>query len=307
MHDGQLEVTVDTVRRLLADQFPQWSNVPVVPVEGSGTVNAIFRIGDHHAARFPLVVDDPRVARHIIDAEADAARELSTIASVPTPVVLAIGDPGRGYPGPWSVSTWLDGSPATPDGLACSTEFAADVAGFIRELRDADTHGRAFSGGGRGGDLRAHDAWIEECLAKSVGHFDAGPVDVDALDDAWRSLRELPRHSPDVMSHKDLIPANLLIDQGRLTGVLDVGGFGPADPALDLVVAWHVFDDGPRAELRRGLGSDDLEWKRGAAWAYVQAMGLVWYYARSNPTMSALGRSTLERVIASSVASASVP
>lgn len=301
MHDGQLEVTVDTVRGLLAEQFPQWAHDPVVPVAGSGTVNAIFRIGDRRAARFPLVVDDPEVARRIIEAEADAARELSTIASVPTPVVLAIGDPGRGYPGPWSVSTWLDGSPTTPDGLAGSTEFAGDVAGFIRELRDADTRGRVFSGGGRGGDLRAHDDWVAECLAKSVGHFDTGRVDVGALTDAWRAFRELPRRSPDVMSHKDLIPANLLADRGRLTGVLDVGGFGPADPALDLVVAWHVFEDGPRQALRHALGSDDLEWARGAAWAFAQSIGLVWYYERSNPTMSALGRSTLERIMASHV------
>jgi aminoglycoside phosphotransferase (APT) family kinase protein len=80
-------------------------------------------------------------------------------------------------------------------------------------------------------------------------------------------------------------------------GVLDAGGFGPADPALDLVAAWHLLDRERRDIVRRRLGSDEAEWKRGAAWALQQAMGLVWYYQRTNPRMSALGRNTLSRLL----------
>ena len=100
------------------------------------------------------------------------------------------------------------------------------------------------------------------------------------------------------MSHGDLIPGNVLIADERLTGVIDVGGLGAADPALDLVAAWHLFDTGPRQALRADLGSSDLEWARGAAWALEQALGVVWYYADTNPTMSAMGRRTLQRLTA---------
>lgn len=297
MHDGQLAVTVDVVRALIAEQFPHWSHEYVAALSTSGTVNAIFRVGERLAARFPLVVDDADAARRDLETEAAAARELASATNVPTPVVAAIGEPGHDYPGPWSLSTWLNGTPVTPDSLADSTEFALEIAAFILELRATPVAGRVFSGRGRGGDLRAHDDWVRICLDNSTDL-----LDVDALARAWATFRELPRHSPDVMSHTDLIPANLLEGHGRLVGVLDVGGFGPADPALDLVVAWHVFDEGPRRELRRALGSDDVEWARGAAWAFVQAMGLVWYYRQSNVTMSALGRSTLERITASGIA-----
>lgn len=102
------------------------------------------------------------------------------------------------------------------------------------------------------------------------------------------------------MTHGDLIPANLLVEDGRVTGVLDGSGFGPADPALDLVVAWHLLDDRRRAILRAGLACDELEWRRGAAWAFQQSMGLVWYYRRSNPAMSELGRTTLTRILQNS-------
>ena len=79
--------------------------------------------------------------------------------------------------------------------------------------------------------------------------------------------------------------------------MLDSGGFGPADPALDLVAVWHLFDAERRGVVRNRLKSDDLEWRRGAAWAFEQSMGLVWYYRDTNPAMSALGRSTLSRIV----------
>ena len=69
------------------------------------------------------------------------------------------------------------------------------------------------------------------------------------------------------MSHGDLIRGNVLVANGRLAGILDVGGLGPADPALDLVSAWHLLEAGPRQALREDLGCDDLEWERGKAWA----------------------------------------
>jgi hypothetical protein len=38
--------------------------------------------------------------------------------------------------------------------------------------------------------------------------------------------------------------------------------------------------------------------KRGKAWAFEQAMGLVWYRVESNPAVSRPGRRTLQRILA---------
>jgi aminoglycoside phosphotransferase (APT) family kinase protein len=292
VHVDQVTVTLEIVRRLVDDQFPQWRQLPLRAVPGAGTVNAIVRIGDQLAARFPLRGADPDVARAELEAEAAAARELAGCSTVPSPVPVAIGEPGAGYPLPWSVQTWVPGRVATPHDPAGSTAFARDLAAFISALRAVDTRGRRFSGTGRGGDLRDHDAWMRTCLQESEGL-----LDVPRLRALWSELRELPSAGPDVMSHHDLIPGNVLVRDGRLAGVLDGGGFGPADPALDLVAAWHLLDDAPRAELRRLLGCGDVEWARGRAWAFQQAMGLVWYYVESNPVMAELGRSTLDRLL----------
>jgi aminoglycoside phosphotransferase (APT) family kinase protein len=100
------------------------------------------------------------------------------------------------------------------------------------------------------------------------------------------------------MIHGDLIPGNVLVSAGRLTGILDVGGFRPADPSLDLVSAWHLLEAGPRQVLVDRLGCDNLQGQRGKAWAFVQAMGLAWYYIESNPGMSRMGQRSLERILA---------
>ncbi|MCR2783935.1 MULTISPECIES: aminoglycoside phosphotransferase family protein [unclassified Microbacterium] len=293
MHADELAIDEHVVRRLIAEQFPQWRDEPVHRMTTDGTVSAIFRIGDALAARFPLRDADPREARALIAEETAAMRELAASCPFPTPLPVAEGAPGAGYPLPWSVQTWLPGTVATPHGLAHSEGFTRDLVHLVQSLRAADTRGRAFAGSGRGGSLTDADEWMQVCFERSVGL-----LPVDRLRALWAELRDLPAAGPDVMTHGDLIPGNLLVDGEHLVGVLDGGGFGPTDPALDLVGAWHLLDVDMRAVLRAELECDDVEWRRGAAWALQQSMGLVWYYRETSPGMSRLGESTLRRILA---------
>jgi len=291
LHEDQVAVDEETVRRLVSAQFPQWRGLPVREELTAGTVHAIFRIGEELAARFPLRARPPAEVRAWLAAEAGAARELAEASTVPTPEPLAIGEPGEGYPLPWCVHSWLPDCVATVDDPAGHPAFAEDLAAFVAGLRATDTRGRRFQGRGRGGHLPDHDEWMETCFARSVGLVEVAPL--RAL---WAELRTLPGPDAEAMCHGDLTPPNVLVRDGRLAGVLDGGGFGPADPALDLVGAWHLLDRDQRTVLRRALECSGLEWARGRAWALQQAMGLVWYYAESNPTMSRWGRRTLDRL-----------
>ncbi|MGW1467853.1 aminoglycoside phosphotransferase family protein [Streptomyces sp. NPDC002308] len=297
MHDDQVEVTTDMVALLIQEQFPQWRGKAVRPLPSTGTVHAIFRIGDGLSARFPLRPTDAAQALAVLEQEARASAELAQVSRFPAPEPVALGKPGAGYPMPWAVQTWLPGTVAFDADPSGSDAFAEDLAAFVASLRDAGKRGRRFSGENRGGVLAHHDDWMARCFEESEGL-----LDVTRLRMMWSRFRELPRTGADVMSHGDLIPGNVLVAEGRLSGVLDTGGFGPADPALDLVGAWHLLASGPREVLRQRLACDDLEWERGKAWAFEQAMGLVWYYADSNPTMSAMGRRTLDRILESTEA-----
>jgi len=294
MHADQLAVPEETASRLIGAQFPRLRDLPVRRVASEGTVNAIFRVGDRLTARFPLQPRDPGSARRWLDREAEAARTLLGRTRFPTPEPVGIGEPGFGYPMPWALQTWLPGVVATAEDPGESAAFARDLAEFIAGVRAIDTRGATFPGEGRGGRLRTHDDDMRMCFERSEGL-----LDVPRLRRIWTAMRDLPRgDSPDVMTHRDLMPGNVLVADGRLAGVLDVGGLGPADPALDLVGAWHLLEDRPRQVFRRELGCGDLEWERGRAWAFAQSMGLVWYYDRTNPSMARTGRRTLARIAA---------
>ena len=293
MHSDQLPVSLGTVRELVDQQFPQWQGLPVTEVASQGTVNALFRIGDEFVARFPLKPGEVTATRRWLESEAQAARELSGCTRFRTPEPVVLGKPGAGYPLPWAVQTWLPGTVATDEDPGESVAFAHDLAEFIRGVRAIDTRGRSFNGRGRGGELRSADVWMTTCFERS-GRL----LDVPRLRRIWTVMRALPRSAPDVMTHGDLIPGNVLVAHGRLVAVIDVGGLGPADPALDLVGAWHLLEVGPRQALRDDLGCDDLEWERGKAWAFEQSMGAVSYYAESNPAMSLMGKLTLQRIVA---------
>ena len=116
VHEGQLAIDLGQVRRLVAAQFPEWAGLHVRPVASSGTVSALFRIGDGLVARFPLLGQDADAIGRGLVVEAERSAELAAGTNVPTPVPVALGAPGEGFGLPWSVQTWLPGAAA---GRAC--------------------------------------------------------------------------------------------------------------------------------------------------------------------------------------------
>lgn len=292
MHPGQLVVTVQMVERLVREQFPAWAGSPVSAVRSHGTVNALFRIGNEFVARLPLVPGDAERKRRALEEEAEAARRLRAVSPYPTPEPVAIGSESEEYPLPWAVYRWLPGTISSEAGVAGSVAFAQDLAEFVLALRGLPTEGRTFAGSGRGGRLLDHDEDVLDGLERS-----RGMIDVDAVIDLWTNLRTTPRTEPDTWTHGDLMPGNLLAADGRLTGIVDVGQFGPADPALDLQPAWNFFTPEARAAFRTALACSDDEWRRGMAWSLAQATGCLWYYRETNPVMSQTAHHTLTALL----------
>ena len=52
-HADEVETDVALVRRLLREQFPEWAKLPLSAVAESGTVNALYRLGDELVVRIP--------------------------------------------------------------------------------------------------------------------------------------------------------------------------------------------------------------------------------------------------------------
>jgi aminoglycoside phosphotransferase (APT) family kinase protein len=291
MHAGERTIEVGLVQRLLRAQHPQWGDRPVTPVASSGTDNALFRLGDD------LVVRLPRIG-WAVDTVARAHRWLPVLAPRLPLVVsepVAMGEPGEGYPWPWSVYPWLDGEDAFTGRLDDLDAAARQIAGFLAALQAVDpAGGPAPRHGGRGRPLAAVDDQTRGALAAADGL-----VDTVAAGAAWeRALSAPDRDGPAVWFHGDIARGNLLVHGGRITAVIDAGGIGVGDPACDLAVAWDLFDGRSRAVLRPALAVDDATWARARGWALCTALCALPYYLGTNPAMVAQARHKIAEVLA---------
>jgi aminoglycoside phosphotransferase (APT) family kinase protein len=219
--------------------------------------------------------------------------ELAPALGVDVPVPLAVGDPDGGYPYPWTICPWLPGT--NPEPVSGSAELARDLAGFLVGLRSvpvpADpTVPRPY----RGGPLGARHADTLEAIEAC-----AGLLDLDTVRRVWHDVSTVPEgDGPPVWLHADLQPGNLLVRDGRLSGVLDFGGLGVGDGAADLAPAWSVLRQDARDAFRAALEVDDATWARGRAWAFSIALVALPYYVETNPALAAVSRRTIEAVLA---------
>jgi aminoglycoside phosphotransferase (APT) family kinase protein len=288
MHADELHTDVALVSRLLEGQFPQWAELPVERVSSSGTVNALYRLGGD------LVVRLPRTDWGLgaVDRELRWLPRLAPHLPVEIPVPLAKGAPAEGYPWEWGIYPWLEGEmPA-----AGESSLARELARFVRALHGVELRGGPPAGRG----AAALERFDEETRAALVEL--RGIVDTDAAAAIWDEALRTPGWSaPPVWTHGDLMPANLLVRDGRLTGVIDWGGFGLGDPAVDLMPAWNLLDTAGRDVFRAALGIDEETWTRGRGWALWTGLVALPYYVETNPELAENACYRIGQVLADTV------
>ncbi|OFE18985.1 hypothetical protein BA895_02190 [Humibacillus sp. DSM 29435] len=300
MHADEIPVDDVLVARLVADRFPELAGLPVRRVRSTGTVNAIFRVGEHHCARMPLT---PSWA-------SDLDRELAWLPTLAAHLPMRVPRPvGRGtaseaYPHAWALFDWIDGQPyAAP--LVDESQAAVELAGFVTALRGIPVVGGEPHAG------RAPLASLDDDTRAALREGGAlGLVDEVAALAAWDGALQAPPFSgdaevtqggsndgPAVWIHADLLPPNVLVHAGRLAAVIDFGTVGVGDPAADVIPAWTMFGPAARATYRSSLDVDDGTWARARGYALTQAAMIVPYYVTTNPLFCEMARRTISAVI----------
>jgi aminoglycoside phosphotransferase (APT) family kinase protein len=277
MHDDEVITTTEQVRRLVGQQFPRWANLPVQPLPVGGTDHSLYRLGDS------MLIRMPRIA-WAVDQVAKDERWLPELAPrlpFQVPVPLSVGAPGEGYPWPWLVAPWLPG--ANPEDGAWDTEQGArDLARFVRALGAIDGRdGPAAEATDRGAPLRLRDDVTRQAIKECGDRIDAAGVTA-VWEDALAALEWL---GPPTWVHGDLSAGNLLVQEGRLSAVIDFGGLGVGDPSVDLMPAWSLFDAATRPMFRAEVGCDDATWRRGRGWAVSTAVIAIPYYWDTFPAL----------------------
>ncbi|MGW0706639.1 aminoglycoside phosphotransferase family protein [Streptomyces sp. NPDC002643] len=291
MRPGMHPIDVGLVRRLIAGQFPQWAGLAVRRVPSGGTVNAMYQLGDDMVVRLPLVeggVGDVAVERTWLP-------RLAPHLPTAVPEVLGEGEPGEGYPWPWSVYRWLAGENPEAGALSAPVPLAGDLAAFVAAMRSITLPGAPRAH--RGGPVASLDAETRAAIEELRAIPQEG-VDCDAATAVWEEALRAPGwDGPPVWLHADLMPGNLLVDGGRLTSVIDFGCLGAGDPACDLFPAWNLLPAKAREVFREALGVDDATWVRGRGRTLSQALIALPHYRKTNPAMAHNARHVIRTVL----------
>ena len=248
---------------------------------------------------------DPRYPRWVgqVEREQRWLPQLAPHLPLPFPVPLEQGEPGEGYPFPWSVYKWLDGEQALPERITDPHQAAIDLAGFLAALQRIDPAGGPppeSSNGFRGvpmGDAR--DSAVVEWRVRSRIAALVGLADTDAITAVYEAAVAAPAwDAPPVWIHGDPAPTNMLAADGRLSAVIDFGTLAVGDPATDLIVAWTFLDAGTRDVFRATLSVDDATWARGRAWGLTGILPSPDDLSDSDPARAADARRRLDDIVA---------
>jgi aminoglycoside phosphotransferase (APT) family kinase protein len=288
MHDGEVDIDAELVRRLVAAQFPQLTDLPISEVQSTGTVNAIYRLGAHLYARLPRV---QRWAQDL-DKEWYWLPKLAPHLSLRIPEPVARGHPASFYPVSWAIYRWIDGQPYADELVDDEHQAARDLAQFVLELRRIDPVVGAPRAGRK--PLRELDAVTHAAIESA-----RGVIDSDAATAAWDRALEAPAwEGTPVWIHTDLLRPNVLVRDGRLCAVIDFGDAGVGDPAADVIAAWSVFGHTGRGVFRGALNVDDGTWDRARGFALHQAAMIIPYYGETNPGFVAPAKRTVKEILA---------
>lgn len=288
MHADEIDIDDATVRQLVLTQFPQWADQPLNRHPSTGTDNVIFKLGDDMGLRLPLI----RGAVSQVHKEWDWLGKLEPQLPASIPIPLAKGEPGLGYPYPWLIYPWIAGEDLQHASDVDLDGAARDVASFVVALEKVDIAGNPPPGK-RAGLL----APLDEQARWAIGRLDEALFDVGRATGIWEAgVHAEPWTKPPVWTHGDLLAANIIVRDRKLTGVIDWSCAGLGDPACDAQVAWF-FPPEQRAIFRQVLGFDDATWARARGWVVWQTAMFIPYYAETIPDAVATAKLRLQSVL----------
>ncbi|GAA4585306.1 aminoglycoside phosphotransferase family protein [Planotetraspora phitsanulokensis] len=278
----EVDIDDDLVDRLIRAQHPDLAG-PLVLV-ANGWDNVIYRLGSDLSVRLPR----RQVAVDLIVNEQRWLPVLAEQVEVSLPIPIRTGEPGEGYPWPWTIAPWFEGRTVADVPPSERSGIAVPLAEFMTDLHRPAPPGAPHNPV-RGVPLAYRDEAVRQRL-----QFISRSAELLPLWEKSAALR--PWQGPPLWLHGDPHPGNLLLNGEGLVAVLDFGDLTSGDPATDLAAAWLVFDENAREVFRSHVDADEVTWERARGWALALGTALAAHSA-DNPSMAAIGRHVLDQVL----------
>jgi aminoglycoside phosphotransferase (APT) family kinase protein len=259
--------TLDLACKLIAEQFPAFSHLLITDVEQQGHDNRTYRLGSDMLIRMPT-------AEHYalkVPKEQALLPQLAKRLSLSIPAPIKMGKPSADFPYSFSIYKWLPGKSIN---LLTLTEqekeqLAFDLAQFLKELQainDVEGPTPGQHNWWRGDHVIVYDKGAREQIAEL-----ADLIDTKRSLALWHQACTTKWNKTPLWVHGDFAIGNMLMNDGKLSAVIDFGGAAVGDPACDLVIAWTFLSGIAREIFINEMNLDHDTWLRARAWALWKA------------------------------------
>lgn len=284
---AEVDIPADLVRRLLSEQAPEYAGRSITYF-ASGWDNVLYRLGDDLLVRLPR----RELAVNLILNEQKWLPVLDDRLPITVPVPLLSGKPGCGYPWPWSIVRWVEGTTAD---LFPLISGQGRLFGHLLRALHVPAPEEAPLNPGRGIALATRaekDLPRIERLALATGHIEPHHLDL------WKLALDTPIDIEPCWIHGDLHMRNILVREGAVVSLLDWGDLAAGDPATDLASLWVLLESGEeRSAFLEAYGPvSDETILRAKGWAFTFAVMMLDAGLVDNPPFARLGERMLRNL-----------
>lgn len=266
-------INVLTIKNLIAQQFPQYIDLPLIPVKNSGNDNRTFHLGTSMLIRCPSKKKySCRIVKEF-KCLSILSERLDKLTSISMTKPIACGKANDEYPYNWLINTYIEGDQITRENIKeiDLNILAKDLGTFLNclynipinifnkdELEGLKPSEENFF---RGGNLENYTSDVHKAV-EILGNS----IDNKIVYEIWNNALQTVWNNTPVIVHGDISWGNTIIKNGTLNGIIDWGQVSVGDPACDLVVYWILFDESSRKIFRDTVDLSEDTWKRARAW-----------------------------------------
>ncbi|MFC4872614.1 aminoglycoside phosphotransferase family protein [Negadavirga shengliensis] len=288
----EINGSLDVAQNLLKDQFLNWAEIPLKPINSSGSDNFLYRLGKDLIIRIPR----HQAAAHQLKKECFWLEKIHKYSPIAIPEPVSIGRPNEYYPFYWSIYRWIEGETYSVDKFSNSEKAVESLVQFISYLQRIDIKGGpkpSKENNFRGVPLMIRDLKTREAI-NALPDFYSKTL----MTEIWNFALTAPAwNKRPVWIHGDLHWGNILTKGDKIVGVIDFGCLGVGDPANDIMSAWVLFSPLARQKFREMLQIDKGTWIRGMGWALSWAAVALPYYLPKHHILADIAVFTIDNVI----------